>query len=247
MNVGARDSSLPTVAVIIPAAGRGERYGGALPKALEPINDVSLLAHVLATVTSVVEVSQVVVSAPVEFFSDVQSVCAQRCALVGDEPVIDVVLGGPSRQESVANALAVVADSVSIVLVHDAARAFAPAQLFSAVIAAVERENCAVVPGLPVADTIKAIDDQGDVVRTVDRANLRSVQTPQGFPADLLRSVHADADPNQAATDDAGLVERSGVRVVVVDGHPEAFKVTTPFDALLAQAVLATREFNVDR
>ena len=216
-----------------------------LPKALESINGEPLLGHTLRAVISVPGVAHVVVSAPVDYLAAIQAVCEPWTESVRGAPAITVVIGGRTRQDSVANALAVIADSVSIVLVHDAARAFAPAKLFSDVMATVAREQAAVVPGLPVADTIKAVDEHADVVRTVDRAGLRSVQTPQGFPRELLVAVHEHADPAQAATDDAGLVERAGGRVVVIDGDPEAFKVTTRFDALLAQAVLAARGADV--
>lgn len=156
--------------------------------------------------------------------------CASREAL----PLV-VVPGGAERNDSVANGLAEVGDA-ECVLVHDAARALAPAELFERVIDAVAAGDVAVVPGLAVTDTIKRVDADGVVLDTPPRASLRAVQTPQGFRADVLRSAHS-AHSGQAAavTDDAGLVERLGLPVRVVPGLPAAEKVTTPVDLERAQ------------
>jgi 2-C-methyl-D-erythritol 4-phosphate cytidylyltransferase len=125
-----------------------------------------------------------------------------------------------------------------VVLVHDAARALAPPALVAAVVSAVRSGAAAVVPGVPLVDTVRSLDGQ-----RVDRSRLRAVQTPQGFSRTVLERAHAAAadaedDETLAATDDAGLVERLGEPVLVVPGAPEAFKITTPLDLLLATAVL---------
>lgn len=119
-------------------------------------------------------------------------------------------------------------------LVHDAARAFTPASVISAVVAAVSAGAPAVVPVLPVTDTVKRVDSAGVVVATPDRADLRIVQTPQGFLVDVLCRAY-DAYPDDATTDDAGLVERLGVPVATIPGHPHAMKITTPFDLAVAE------------
>jgi 2-C-methyl-D-erythritol 4-phosphate cytidylyltransferase len=95
-----------------------------------------------------------------------------------------------------------------------------------------------VVPAVPIPDTVKRVDDAGRVQETLDRSQLYAVQTPQGFRREVLVRAHAESG-EVAATDDAGLVERIGVPVLVVPGHPEAFKVTRPVDLLLAEARLA--------
>ncbi|MGH3417057.1 MAG: IspD/TarI family cytidylyltransferase, partial [Actinocrinis sp.] len=156
--------------------------------------------------------------------------------------IVRVVPGGATRQQSVALALDAVPEEHDIVLVHDAARALTPPELTAAVIEAVAGGCDAVIPVLPVADTIKAVDDSGaNVTRTVDRSILRRVQTPQGFRRALLVKAYAAAT-QQDTTDDAGLVERLGLPVAAIPGHPEAFKVTTPFDLLLAEALFAERQ-----
>ena len=224
------------VAVIVPAAGKGERLGPGAPKALRELGGFPLLVHAVRTLVAARSVDLVVVAAPPDpqGLAEVQRLLAD---LPGDTRV---VAGGESRQESVALALAALPEGGDVVLVHDAARALTPVDVIEAVVAAVRGGAGAVIPVLPVADTIKAVE--GDQVSaTVDRSTLRAVQTPQGFTRDILAKAHAAADPTLPATDDAGLVEALGLPVRTVPGHAEAFKITTPFDLVLAEAVLRRR------
>jgi 2-C-methyl-D-erythritol 4-phosphate cytidylyltransferase len=149
------------------------------------------------------------------------------------------VAGGDTRSASVRAGLAAVAESATIVVVHDAARPVASTELFAAVIDAVRGGADAAVPALPVPDTVKRIE--GDhVLETVARDGLVTVQTPQAFQARALRAAHLTGDE---ATDDAALIEAAGGRVVVVAGEPANLKVTTPADLAVAAALLAaTRE-----
>ena len=148
---------------------------------------------------------------------------------------IDVVAGGAERSASVLAGLRALGAEDQVVLVHDAARALAPASLFEAVIAQVRAGSPAVVPGLPVSDTVKVVDEAGRVASTPPRERLRAIQTPQGFRRDVLERAHADGS---SATDDAALVELTGVAVTVIDGDPRAVKVTTPRDLDLARTIL---------
>ncbi|WP_407650307.1 2-C-methyl-D-erythritol 4-phosphate cytidylyltransferase [Cellulomonas edaphi] len=229
-----------STAAILTAAGSGSRLGHALPKALVPVLAVPVVVHaarrLLAARPAGLPLAALVVTAPAEHV-------AAFAELLG--PDVVVVPGGSTRQESVAAALAALPpDGIDVVLVHDAARAFAPAELAERVVAAVEAGHDAVVPGLPVADTIKRVGPGGDdgrpVNATVDRAELRAVQTPQGFTRELLERAHA-AGADAPATDDAGLVERLGLPVWVVPGDERAAKITTPRDLAIAQ-LLATEE-----
>ncbi len=165
---------------------------------------------------------------------------AAALAEFGDR--VTVVPGGADRTESVRlaldSALAVVPDT-EIVLVHDAARAFTPPALVRSVTAAVAAGAPAVVPVLPVTDTVKRVDAAGVVVETPSRVDLRAVQTPQGFAVDVLRRAHEAAAGGTAVTDDAGLVERIGVPVHTVPGDVAAMKITTAFDLAVAEAVFA--------
>lgn len=152
-----------------------------------------------------------------------------------------VVAGGSNRTESVRLALSALPGEVEFVLVHDAARALTPPGLIVRVVDALRAGHAAVVPALPLSDTIKAVDANGVVLGTPERAGLRAVQTPQGFATDLLlRAYQRDPLGLQAGafTDDASLVEHVGGQVQVVEGDPLAFKITTQLDLLLARAIV---------
>lgn len=177
------------------------------------------------------QVDLVVVVAPAELVSE-----------LADDLGADalVVAGGAERTDSVRAGLSAAltaAPGARYVLVHDAARALTPPQLISDVISALRAGARAVVPVLPVTDTIKVVDEDGVVTATPDRSALRAVQTPQGFAVDVLRRAH---DGNvEAVTDDAGLVERGGTAVHTIVGDPRAFKITTVLDLQLAEILLA--------
>ena len=147
-----------------------------------------------------------------------------------------VVAGGATRSASVRAGLAQVPEGVQVVVVHDAARPMAQVGLFAAVLQALVDGADGAVAAVPVADTLKRVGPDGAVVETVDRAGLWAVQTPQGFRLEVLRAAHA-GDPE--ATDDAGLVEAAGGRVVVVPGDRRNLKVTDPADLALLEAFVA--------
>jgi 2-C-methyl-D-erythritol 4-phosphate cytidylyltransferase len=225
-------------AALVAAAGRGERLGPGMPKALRPLGGVPMLVHAVRALASSRVVDIVVVAAPEDSAESVQSMLTGQS--FGAEVV--VITGGDTRQDSVARALLTLPDDVDVVLVHDAARPLVPGELVAAVVAAVRRGHPAVVPGLLVVDTIKQVDGNSDVQRTVDRSELRAIQTPQGFDRHVLQRAHASVDLDDSpASDDAFLVERLGLPVHVIPGHEEAFKVTRPFDVVMAEAVLARR------
>lgn len=164
--------------------------------------------------------------------------------LVAAHPAVDgvalsTVPGGATRQESVAAGLAEVHDA-RFVVVHDVARAFAPASLFERVVDRLRSgaDLDGVVPGLPAVDTYKIVDADGVVVNTPERSSLRAVQTPQGFVAETLRRVHRES-VGRDASDDAGLLEQAGFRVAVVDGDERALKVTHPRDVAIAEGIVA--------
>lgn len=147
-----------------------------------------------------------------------------------------IVTGGASRSDSVRAGLAAVPDEAEVIVVHDAARPLVDPALFAAVVRAVQAgaAGCA-IPVLPVSDTLKRVAD-GQVVSTVDRAELVSVQTPQAFTASVLREAHRLGG---LTTDDAGLVEQLGLPVRTVPGDPRNLKLTRPEDLGLAEALLA--------
>jgi 2-C-methyl-D-erythritol 4-phosphate cytidylyltransferase/2-C-methyl-D-erythritol 2,4-cyclodiphosphate synthase len=228
------------VVAILTAAGSGTRLGSTRPKALVELGGVPILVRAARALVASDVVRRVVVTVPPGSVAEVEALLAGA-----DLPrPYEVVAGGATRQASVAAGLAALADEPpdAVVLVHDAARPLVPPSVVRRVVVAVAGGHDAVVPAVPVTDTIKAVLD--DVVAgTVDRRDLRAVQTPQGFTLDALRRAHAAAmapdDDATAASDDAGLVERLGEPVWVVAGHEDAMKITTPRDLSVAASLLA--------
>jgi 2-C-methyl-D-erythritol 4-phosphate cytidylyltransferase len=216
------------VAVILVAAGTGLRLGAGMPKAFAPLCGEPLLAHALRGVFGCGEVGHVIIVVP-------GSHVHRGRDAAGQDPRVDVVAGGVDRSASVQAGLAALGQDDAIVLVHDVARPLAPADLFARVIRAVRAGHPAVVPGLAVTDTVKVVDARGRVLSTPDRESLRAIQTPQGFLREVLEQAHASG---ASATDDAGLVERIGGHVCVVDGDHRALKITTAADLAVAKALL---------
>ncbi|MGI5196068.1 2-C-methyl-D-erythritol 4-phosphate cytidylyltransferase [Streptomyces sp. CA-288835] len=241
MSDDSRRSGAGTAAVI-PAAGRGVRLGPGAPKALRALNGTPMLIHAVRAMAASRAVSLVVVVAPPDGAPEVKSLLGSHS--LPERTDFLVVPGGESRQESVKLGLDVLPPGIDIVLVHDAARPLVPVDTVDAVIEAVRDGAPAVVPALPLADTVKEVEPRSDgspepVVATPERGRLRAVQTPQGFDRETL--LHAHETVTDGVTDDASMVEQLGKPVVVVPGHEEAFKVTRPLDLVLAEAVLARR------
>jgi 2-C-methyl-D-erythritol 4-phosphate cytidylyltransferase len=231
--VGGTGASGKVVAVV-PAAGSGQRLGAGIPKAFCELDGRTLVERAVAGLLESGVVDRVVVAVPADRVEQARRLLEKRAT---------VVAGGPDRSKSVSLALSVLPESAEpdFVLVHDAARALTPSGLILRVVDSLRAGHAAVVPALPLSDTIKAVDANGVVLGTPERAGLRAVQTPQGFVTGLLlRAYRASAaDPFGADfTDDASLVERFGAQVQVVDGDPLAFKITTRLDLLLAQAIV---------
>lgn len=219
----------PDVACIIVAAGAGTRLGAGAPKAFVDVAGASMLERSIAGVLHATAEIGIVVVVPAGYERAGDEI-ARRAGARGHR----IVVGGDSRQASVAAGLAAVGD-VSVVLVHDAARCLTPADHIDRVVDAVRRGAAAVVPVLPVTDTIRQADDAvlGGVV---DRAGLRAMQTPQGFDAQTLRRAYDSAVAE--FTDDAALVQSMGVTLIGVPGDERAFKITGPHDLSRAAALL---------
>ncbi|CAL9522224.1 2-C-methyl-D-erythritol 4-phosphate cytidylyltransferase [Streptomyces sp. Tu 3180] len=233
-------------AAVIPAAGRGVRLGPGAPKALRALGGTPMLIHAIRAMAASRAVSLVVVVAPPDGAAEVKTLLDSYA--LPERTDFLVVPGGESRQESVKLGLDALPPGYDIVLVHDAARPLVPVDTVDAVIEAVRDGAPAVVPALPLADTVKQVEpaaapgDPERVVATPDRSLLRAVQTPQGF--DRAALVRAHETVTDDVTDDASMVEQLGLAVVTVPGHEEAFKVTRPLDLVLAEAVLARRRLN---
>jgi 2-C-methyl-D-erythritol 4-phosphate cytidylyltransferase len=217
---------------LLVAAGSGERLGADRPKAFAALAGRPLLAESLDRLDASAWVDAIVIAAPPDW-EEPAILLAEELAT---SKVAAVVTGGETRAESVRAALAEVPGDVLAVLVHDAARPLVADALVGRVLAALAEGADGVVPALPLPDTVKRVD-RGQVVETLDRADLVAAQTPQAFLAAALRS--AFAGDVSGATDCASLVERAGGRVAVVEGDPRLLKVTTPDDLALVESWLA--------
>ena len=214
------------------AAGRGERLGGPNPKAFAGLGGRPLLAESVERLDASEWIEAIVVVAPEEWEEPVILLSEE----VGAGKVAVSVAGGATRADSVRAGLAEVPEEAAVVLVHDAARPLLPKAVVERVILGLEPGWDGVVPVLPVPDTLKRVDGER-VAETVSREGLVAVQTPQAFPASVLRSALAAGSGD--ASDCAGFVEAAGGRVRVVEGDPRLLKITTPEDLALAEALLA--------
>lgn len=215
-----------SVWTIVVAAGSGTRFGRL--KQYERLGDRRVLDHALAAAHAVSE--------------GVVLVVPPGSASRREPAAAAVVTGGATRSQSVRAGLAAVPSEARVVVVHDGARPLASAELFARVVAAIDDGADAAVPGVAPSSTISRVDGAGQegtprLVETLDRTTLVEVQTPQAFRASALRAAHAD-EPE--ATDDAGLIDAAGGRVVVVQGEAANLKLTHPHDLEVARAILAS-------
>ncbi|WP_062071421.1 2-C-methyl-D-erythritol 4-phosphate cytidylyltransferase [Demequina sediminicola] len=220
-----------TVAAVVTAAGAGTRLGADVPKALVTVQGRPLVAWAVENISHIADA--VVVTAPTSHLKEFHDAV----------PSATVVAGGESRQDSVARGLAALPEDASIVLIHDAARAFQPHHVMSAAVEAVRAGADGAVPVLPLVDTLVAATDDGTLGAPVNRDGLRAVQTPQVFTVDVARAAHDHAATagTAPATDDAQLARAAGFRIVDVPGDDRGFKVTRPWDLALAAHVASER------
>ncbi|CAN5539962.1 2-C-methyl-D-erythritol 4-phosphate cytidylyltransferase [soil metagenome] len=215
------------VVAIVPAAGSGERLAVGVPKAFVELAGRTLVERAVDGLHQSGVVDVVVVAVPPDRTDEAKLVLGSTAI---------VVAGGVDRTESVRLSLAAAGDP-EFVLVHDAARPLTPPSLIARVVESLRAGHTAVVPALPLVDTVKAVDANGVVLGTPERAGLQAVQTPQGFAtATLLRAYERTG--GAPVTDDASMVENIGGQVQIVPGDPLAFKITTKLDLILAEALV---------
>ena len=225
------------VSVVVPAAGRGERLGVGVPKALVPLHGVPMVLHTLRRLGAAALFDEAVVAAPASHVEAVERLTAGAA----DWPfAVRVVRGGSERQESVRFALEHIGRACRIVVVHDAARPCVPVEVVQRCVAAA-REGGAALAAVPIQDTLKRVH-QGHVIATVVRAGLWVAQTPQAFDAALLRAAHLRAvETGYVGTDDAALIEWAGVAPRIVEGDLCNIKITTAADLRHAETLLQQR------
>ncbi len=210
---------------VIVAAGSGERLGAEHPKAFVAFGENPLIAASVLALDDHPGIDGIVLVVPAGW--------EERATFMADDigagKASIAVAGGASRSDSVALGVAEVPADAAVILVHDAARPIVPAALIDRVLAGFADGADGVIPVLPIADTVKRVDAAGRVVETLDRSELRSVQTPQAFQAEIFRRALAAPDRN-TGTDCASLVERVGGTVTTVEGDPRSLKITTRSD-----------------
>lgn len=225
---------------LVAAGGVGARLGAGVAKAFAELAGTSLLTHAVTRLAAAHEVSAVIVAVPADYLEVAKSMLGDTIPAAteaGTPTPVTVITGGVLRQDSVRRMLAAAPAQTTHVLVHDAARALAPTELADRVITALAAGAEAVIPVLPVVDTLASVADDR-VTGTVARDGVRIVQTPQGFSYDLLVRAHDTNAGEWEATDDSSMVMRLGAEVHTIPGDRAAFKVTTPEDVLIARALL---------
>jgi 2-C-methyl-D-erythritol 4-phosphate cytidylyltransferase len=225
------------VAALIPAAGRGLRMGGTIPKPYLHLGAREILARALDVFEACTAIDEVWIIAAPEHVTFCQQTIVER---YGFRKVKGVVPGGTTRQESVWHGLQHLGDSVDLVVVHDGVRPFVTDAILRQTLSHAVRYGAAIT-AVPVQDTLKRVSEAGDVEATVARDRLWRVQTPQAFQRSLLQAAFLHAwDQGIIATDEAALLESLGKVVKVVRGIESNIKVTTPDDLLFAENVIRT-------
>ena len=226
------------VTALIPAAGMGKRMGKAVAKQFLPLGDKPMLAHTLLIFQRAAEIDEII---PVLSEEDMETCLRDIIEQYHITKVKTLVVGGKERQDSVANGLQKLDKDTSIVMVHDGVRPFVTHEMIKESVDLAKKGECVVV-GVPIKDTIKEVDDKGNVRHTLERSKLWAIQTPQTFPVKLLKKAYDDSRKRSiCGTDDATLVERMGGKVRVIMGSYDNIKITTPEDLIVAEEILKRR------
>ena len=221
---------------VVVAAGSARRMEG-IDKVLAALGGYPVLVHTLRAFQQCPLISEVVVVTREDLLVEIADLC-RDFALT---KVTKVVKGGKERIHSVQAGLNEVREDAELIAIHDGARPLLPPDVLEEVLQRAAQTGAA-APAVPITDTVKRAED-GLAVETVDRATLFAVQTPQVFQADLIRAaVHKALEDGEVLTDDCAAVERLGMKVSLTRGSRENLKLTTPFDLVVGEAVLAARE-----
>ena len=233
---GREERQRPVCSAVVAAAGSSTRMEGT-DKMVAELDGTPVLGHALLALERCPLLDEIVVVTREDLIVPVSRLCRE----LGLTKVTKVVAGGASRTESVLRGLDEIRPDAAFAAIHDGARPFPSQKLLDTVIRAAWRCNAA-APAVPVKDTVKRAAN-GLVLETPDRSQLFAVQTPQVFEASLIRAaLHRAQEDGAILTDDCGAVERLGMTVTLTEGEPENFKITTPLDLVLGEAVLEHRD-----
>ncbi|HZW36950.1 MAG TPA: 2-C-methyl-D-erythritol 4-phosphate cytidylyltransferase [Candidatus Deferrimicrobiaceae bacterium] len=223
---------MPKVVAIVVAGGAGTRMGAGVPKQFLPLGGRPIVDRAISAFTASPRIDGILLALPAGLPA------VETASYRGRPKVLQVVDGGAERQDSVANALASVPEDAEVILVHDAVRPFVSGDLLARCVD-LAREHGAVVPVVPVRETVKAWDAKGKTLSTVDRSGLFRAQTPQAFRAGILRTAYGKAAAaGLRGTDDASLVEAAGFPVTPIPGEEANLKITIPEELRMAEGLL---------
>jgi len=226
--------TMKTVA-IIPAGGSGKRMQGTLSKQYLLLNGIPVLVHTLRIFQKSPKIDEIFLIVPE---NDIEYARQHIVEKYGITKVSRILEGGRERQDSVRNGINALGRDDDIVVIHDGVRPFVTEEIVQAAFLEASRGK-AVTVGVPVKDTVKSVDGQGWVTETPDRKSLWLIQTPQAFTRDVIKKAYEDAyRENYYGTDDASLVERTGVNVKVIHGSYDNIKITTKDDIVLAEILM---------
>jgi 2-C-methyl-D-erythritol 4-phosphate cytidylyltransferase len=223
------------VCVIIPAGGKGERFGSDTPKQFIDLKGKPVIVHTIENFNDIEDIKSIVIAVHSEWFTFTKEL-VQTYKL---EKVKDIVVGGKERQDSIFNALhSKAAKDTDLIIIHDAIRPFVSQQSIKKIINQAE-DNGAVILGLTPKDPVKEIDHKGEIVRTLQRGKLSISQTPQAFWTDIIMNSYEKArEVNYVGADSAQLVEFAGYKVSVIEGDDTNIKLATPLDLKIAELIL---------
>jgi 2-C-methyl-D-erythritol 4-phosphate cytidylyltransferase len=224
---------------VIAAAGQGKRFGDGLPKQFLPLRGKPVLAYSVETISKSDLIGEIIIVVPEDWARAVKTDIVDRFSI---PKVTKIIPGGPERQDSVLNGFNSLSGTPDVVAVHDGARPLVSLELLEEVIR--QASACgAALAALPSNDTIKKSSPDIYVDSTVPRESLWFAQTPQAFRYEVLKNALSKAaEDGFMGTDEALLVERTGVRVKIVKGSPYNIKITTPEDLRLGELILNMRE-----
>jgi len=230
------------IAAIIVAGGKGLRMGQPLPKQFTDLNNTPILTRTLQVFDRCGIFDKAVVVLPGASTDYFNASILPGANLQGEWAI---ATGGTRRQDSVMSGLAAIQGDHGVVLIHDGVRPLVTTALIKAV-ALGARKWGACIPAVPAIDTLKRVDENGNVIETPRRDLFRMAQTPQGFRLDIIKAAYSNAiKAGMTATDDASLVESLGQRVRVIEGECMNIKITTPEDLAVARAYLALRSVSM--
>ncbi|MBO7330655.1 MAG: 2-C-methyl-D-erythritol 4-phosphate cytidylyltransferase [Alistipes sp.] len=223
------------IGVVIVAGGSGRRMGGALPKQFMMLGNLPILGHTINRMRQALPASQIVVVLPEDHIELWRNLSARF-----DIAKHEITAGGAERFYSVKNGINALSPEIKTIAIHDGVRPLASKKLIIKLILEAEK-NGAVIPAVAPADSYRIVDENGSHI--IDRSQLRMIQTPQVFSAEVLRAAYEQ--PFSATfTDDASVAEAAGHKITLIEGERQNIKITTPSDMTIAETFIASEEYD---